>query len=78
MRGCCVLRHNMNNGHTCLPADKLAPAAANFLGVDPGLAEDVLAAMKAEGSLVADDLGSGNSSLLLGCIGRRLTPVRVC
>ncbi len=52
-----VLRHNMNNGHTCLPADKLAPAAANFLGVDPGLAEDVLAAMKAEGSLVADDLG---------------------
>ena len=28
-----VLRHNLNNGHTCLPADKLCPAAAKMLGV---------------------------------------------
>lgn len=28
-----VLRHNLNNGHTCLPADKLCPAAASMLGV---------------------------------------------
>lgn len=28
-----VLRHNLNNGHTCLPADKLCPAAARMLGV---------------------------------------------
>lgn len=28
-----VLRHNLNNGHTCLPADKLCAAAARMLGV---------------------------------------------
>jgi len=28
-----VLRHNLNNGHTCLPADKLCLAAASMLGV---------------------------------------------
>ncbi len=29
-----VLRHNLNNGHTCLPADKLCRAAARLLGVE--------------------------------------------
>ncbi|MBP3388254.1 MAG: ATP-dependent RecD-like DNA helicase, partial [Clostridia bacterium] len=29
-----VLRHNMQNGHTCLPADKLLAAAAGMLEVD--------------------------------------------
>lgn len=29
-----VLRHNLNNGHTCLPADKLCIAAAKMLGVE--------------------------------------------
>ena len=29
-----VLRHNLQNGHTCLPADKLLPAAASMLGVE--------------------------------------------
>lgn len=28
-----VLRHNSNNGHTCLPTDKLIPTAARMLGV---------------------------------------------
>ncbi len=28
-----VLRHNLNNGHTCLPRDKVVPAAASLLGV---------------------------------------------
>ena len=27
-----VLRHNLGNGHTCLPADKLIPHAAAMLG----------------------------------------------
>ncbi|MFR8207962.1 helix-hairpin-helix domain-containing protein [Hominenteromicrobium sp.] len=27
-----VLRHNLNNGHTCLPADKLCAAAAKLFG----------------------------------------------
>ena len=29
-----VLRHNLNNGHTCLPADKLCQAAQRLLGVE--------------------------------------------
>ena len=29
-----VLRHNLQNGHTCLPSDKLIAAAAQMLGVD--------------------------------------------
>ena len=28
-----VLRHNLNNGHTCLPRDKVVPAAASLLAV---------------------------------------------
>ncbi len=37
-----VLRHNLNNGHTCLPADKLLPAAARMLGVAPEVTADGL------------------------------------
>lgn len=29
-----VLRHNLSNGHTCLPADKLIQTAARFLGTE--------------------------------------------
>ncbi len=38
-----VLSHNLLNGHTCLPADKLVPAAARMLGVSP---EETLAAVE--------------------------------
>ena len=37
-----ILAHNMNNGHTCLPKDKLLEAAANFLSIDLELAENTL------------------------------------
>ena len=37
-----VLRHNLNNGHTCLPAGKLCRAAAQMLGVELELAQDAL------------------------------------
>ena len=39
-----VLRHNLLNGHTCLPADKLCAAAAQMLGVP---LEDAQAALYA-------------------------------
>ena len=39
-----VLRHNLLNGHTCLPADKLCTAAAQMLGVS---LEDAQAALYA-------------------------------
>lgn len=48
-----VMRHNLGNGHTCLPADKLAAAAARMLGVERGLAEDVLQELKADASVVS-------------------------
>lgn len=35
-----VLRHNLNNGHTCLPLDKLAQAASQILGVSPETVQD--------------------------------------
>ena len=37
-----VLRHNLNNGHTCLPAGKLCEAAASLLEVELELARDAL------------------------------------
>ncbi|MCI8553670.1 MAG: ATP-dependent RecD-like DNA helicase [Clostridiales bacterium] len=40
-----VLRHNLGNGHTCLPRDKLVPAAASMLGVEEGQTEELLTQM---------------------------------
>ncbi len=40
-----VLRHNLGNGHTCLPAHKLVPTAAHLLGVPEETAQDTLEKM---------------------------------
>ena len=40
-----ILRHNLNNGHTCLPADKLVPTAVTLLNVPLERIEAVLAEM---------------------------------
>ncbi len=40
-----VLRHNLRNGHTCLPQDKLITAGAQLLGVSETLAEETLDTM---------------------------------
>lgn len=48
-----VLKHNINNGHTCLPADKLLAAAARRLEVEETLVVETLEALKAEGSVVS-------------------------
>lgn len=37
-----VIRHNVNNGHTCVPRDALIKVAAKLLGVDPELAGDAV------------------------------------
>ena len=50
-----VLRHNEGNGHNCLPADKLLPAAARMLGVGLELVSAALEDLKADGSLVSRD-----------------------
>ena len=38
-----VLRHNLGNGHTCIPCDKICAVAANLLSVSN---DDVLIAME--------------------------------
>lgn len=49
-----ILKHNMNNGHTCLPSDKLVLAAASFLNIDNNYAQDTLNSLKEEHILESD------------------------
>ena len=42
-----VLRHNLSNGHTCLPADKLTPTAARLLGLPEEPVASMLESMAA-------------------------------
>jgi len=51
-----VLTHNLNNGHTCLPQDKLLATAAGLLDCDAVRLEDILAAAEEEGTFVTDNL----------------------
>ncbi len=51
-----ILEHNKNNGHTCLPKDRLVQACTSFLSVTPQQACDALDEMLTDGSLVCDDL----------------------
>ncbi len=46
-----VLRHNARLGHTCLPADRLAQAAAQMLGVPLPEAETELQALTTDGTV---------------------------
>lgn len=49
-----ILTHNQNNGHTCLPMDKLISACCKFLQIEENKAKETLESMLAEGSLVLD------------------------
>ena len=46
-----VLTHNLNNGHTCIPLDKLLPTSAGLLQVEQQLAAVTLTEMVEEGQL---------------------------
>ena len=48
-----VLRHNLQNGHACLPQDKLCGAASGFLGVEPETVASTLAFMLENNDLCA-------------------------
>lgn len=52
-----VLRHNTGNGHTCLPREKLLPAAARMLGVELETAEAGLNELLSCGDLQEVDIG---------------------
>lgn len=49
-----ILEHNKNNGHTCLPMDRLLSACAGFLSVTDEQAKEALDQMLTDGSLVVD------------------------
>lgn len=49
-----ILEHNKNNGHTCLPMDRLTTACANFLSVSEELVKSTLEEMLIENSLIVD------------------------
>lgn len=50
-----VLRHNLNNGHTCLPQEKLLAAAGNFLCTSPDILTLVLERMVDEAFVLRQD-----------------------
>ncbi len=52
-----VLRHNLDNGHTCLPADKVVKAAAQMLGIDSESVQDAVYDLCRGFQLVCEDFG---------------------
>lgn len=52
-----VLRHNLNNGHCCLPTHKLLATVANFIEVEQIAIEEVIDIAVSEGELVAHECG---------------------
>ncbi len=52
-----VLRHNLNNGHTCLPKAKLLAAAAGFLCAEPETVARSLESMQDEGAVLCQVYG---------------------
>lgn len=53
-----TLRHNLGNGHTFLPADKLCAATATMLSIDTDPVEEALVSLDVSGKLVLDHLRS--------------------
>ena len=52
-----ILYHNLNNGHTCLPREKLVPVAANRLGQSLETIEETIESLIDYEELVVDELG---------------------
>lgn len=51
-----TLRHNLGNGHTFLPAEKLCAATATMINVDPDVVRETLEDLNLAGKLVVDTL----------------------
>ena len=51
-----VLRHNLGNGHTCLPSEKLVTAAAGLLESENETVEKVLADMLVRKTVVSEEI----------------------
>lgn len=59
-----VLRHNLNNGHTCLPAQKVYTAAASMLQVELETVHDAVYTLCGSGGLINESI-DGNDFLFL-------------
>lgn len=55
-----VLEHNLGNGHTCLPEDKLLEAAGRFLDVGRDELLDMLDELLERGDIVCSEIGNKN------------------
>ncbi|MBR5521252.1 MAG: ATP-dependent RecD-like DNA helicase [Oscillospiraceae bacterium] len=51
-----VLRHNSNNGHCCVPYDRLIETVSAFIGVEPEKVENMVNQCCDEGSLFSEDI----------------------
>lgn len=54
-----VLRHNLGNGHSCLPVDKLLPTVASLLEISGGEAEKALDELRENGDLTEEAIDGG-------------------
>ena len=59
-----VLRHNLNNGHTCIPADKLTAASCKLLEIPCELAQDGLLTLKSREDVISQEF-SGREFIFL-------------
>ena len=50
-----ILRHNLQNGHSCLPRAKLIPTAAGFLRLEPDRVEERLSNLVEQETLAFDE-----------------------
>ncbi len=75
-----ILYHNLTNGHTCLPREKLVPVAAQRLTQDLETIDGIIESLIDYEELVVDELGDREFVFLSGqyasetyCAGRILT-----
>lgn len=52
-----VLRHNSNNGHCCVPQDRLLETVAGYIGVEPRRVESVLNEMYDNSNVFSEEIG---------------------
>ncbi|MBQ9551305.1 MAG: ATP-dependent RecD-like DNA helicase, partial [Clostridia bacterium] len=64
-----TLRHNLGNGHTCAPREKLLPLAADFLQTELSAVQDAADGLIADGQLTAETF-NGKEFLFLPQIHR--------
>ena len=59
-----ILTHNLSNGHSFLPLQKLAEIAASNVGVETDYAVDFIDSLATKGELVKHDIGAVNAVYL--------------